>query len=249
MVRDNTDTANQLQEIIDKGLQMVDAGYRYGYINRPKFNAWCEEIVTVLRCARQNVPEYVEQIKGAEILRPKDIKALCAILQAIKDQHGKGLLNACQLDRNCEVELENLFNKFHKVAQQLRKRHNSRNTLEICDEYDVQDLLHALLRLFFDDIRSEEWTPSYAGGSARMDFLLKDEGIVVEVKKTRKSMTAKLLGEELLIDREKYKSHRDCQKMYCFVYDPEGLLENPNGIKKDLEDGSENFIKVFIRPE
>ena len=27
----------------------------------------------------------------------------------------------------------------------------------------------------FDDIRPEEYTPSYAGGSSRIDFLLKDE--------------------------------------------------------------------------
>ena len=82
-----------------------------------------------------------------------------------------------------------------------------------------------------------------------MDFLLKDVGIVIEVKKTRMSMTAKTLGEELLIDREKYKVHPDCKKLYCFVYDPEGLLGNPVGIKRDLEKGTEDFIKVFIRPE
>ena len=52
-----------------------------------------------------------------------------------------------------------------------------------------------------------------------------------------------------VIDREKYKVHPDCKKLYCFVYDPEGLLGNPNGIKKDLESNSEDFIKVFIRPE
>ena len=40
--------------------------------------------------------------------------------------------------------------------------------------------------LYFDDIRAEEWTPSYAGKCARVDFLLKNEKIVIEVKKTRK---------------------------------------------------------------
>lgn len=73
--------------------------------------------------------------------------------------------------------LANLFEKFHSVARQLRKRYNERPTLDVDDEYDVQDLLHALLRLYFDDIRTEEWTPSSAGGSSRMDFLLKKEKI------------------------------------------------------------------------
>jgi hypothetical protein len=53
------------------------------------------------------------------------------------------------------------------------------------DEYDVQDIFHALLRLFVDDIREEEWTPSYAGGASRMDFLLPELETVVEIKKTR----------------------------------------------------------------
>src|SRR5439155_9310984 len=69
--------------------------------------------------------------------------------------------------------------RFHIVARQLGHRRQNRPTLEVIDEYDVQDLLHALLRLHFDDIRPEEWTPSYAGKSSRMDFLLKPEQIVI----------------------------------------------------------------------
>ena len=60
--------------------------------------------------------------------------------------------------------------RFHLVARQLRKRHDDRSTLDISDEYDVQDLLHSLLCLFFDDIRSEEGTPSYAGSHLAWTF-------------------------------------------------------------------------------
>ena len=48
--------------------------------------------------------------------------------------------------------------------------------------------------------------PSYAGKSARMDFLLKTEQVVVETKKTRKGLDAKVLGDELLIDIQKISS-------------------------------------------
>jgi len=68
--------------------------------------------------------------------------------------------------------IETICNRFHLVARQMRARHDNRETLHVADEYDVQDLLHALLRLYFEDIRPEEYTPSYAGGSSRMDFLL-----------------------------------------------------------------------------
>ena len=45
--------------------------------------------------------------------------------------------------------------------------------------------MHALLKLHFEDVRAEEATPSVAGKSGRMDFLLKDEGIVMETETRR----------------------------------------------------------------
>lgn len=129
----------------------------------------------------------------------------------------------------------NICNRFHQISRQLKQRHSNRPTIEISDEYDVQDLLHALLRLHFDDVRAEEWTPSYAGSASRMDFLLKKEKIVIEVKKTRNNLGAKEIGEQLMIDIERYTAHPDCETLICFVYDPEGRVNNPVGIEHDLD--------------
>ena len=63
-----------------------------------------------------------------------------------------------------------------------------------------------------------------------MDFLLKKEKVIIEVKKTRKSMTQKELGEQLIIDINKYQNHPDCEQIYCFIYDPDGFLQNPHAI-------------------
>ncbi|HTV68183.1 MAG TPA: hypothetical protein VMF90_06560 [Rhizobiaceae bacterium] len=146
--------------------------------------------------------------------------------------------------------IERICLRFHRAARQLQARHAGRETIRIEDEYDVQDLLHALLRLHFDDVRPEEWTPSYAGRSARVDFLLKNERIVVEVKKSRPSMKAGDLGEELIIDRARYEHHPDCDTLVCFVYDPEGRIGNPAGIEHDLENHSGNLkVRVFIAPK
>jgi hypothetical protein len=145
--------------------------------------------------------------------------------------------------------IENLCSRFHLVVRQLKSRHDNRGTLVVEDEYDVQDLLHALLTLHFDDIRPEEWTPSYAGGCSRMDFLLKQEQIVVEVKKTRKTLGAKEVGEQLIIDIKKYEAHPDCKRLFCFVYDPEGWIANPRGIENDLN-GDDGGLprRVLITP-
>lgn len=145
--------------------------------------------------------------------------------------------------------IEKLCLRFHAAARQLQHRHAGRSTLTIEDEYDVQDLLHAILRLHFDDIRAEEWSPSYAGGGSRIDFLLKAERIVIEVKKTRPSMKAKDLGEQLIIDRARYQRHPDCDTLVCFVYDPDGRIGNPVGIERDLEEQAGRIrVRVIIAP-
>jgi hypothetical protein len=143
--------------------------------------------------------------------------------------------------------LERLFTRFHHVARQLRSRRNERPTLAVNDEYDVQDLLHSLLKLYFDDIRPEEWTPSYAGSSSRMDFLLKDEQLVVEVKKTRNDVRDKVIGEQLIVDIAKYKKHPDCRTLVCFIYDPEGLIANPTGLENDLSILPTDRLRVRAR--
>ncbi|WP_323023845.1 hypothetical protein [Castellaniella sp.] len=146
--------------------------------------------------------------------------------------------------------IERICLRFHGVARQLRARHADRPTIEIEDEYDVQDLLHALLRLHFDDIRPEEWTPSYAGGSSRVDFLLKREKIVIEVKKTRQSMSTPDLGAQILVDIARYQHHPDCSMLVCFVYDPEGRVGNPVGLESDLESHPGSLkIRAIVGPK
>lgn len=156
-----------------------------------------------------------------------------------------GSSRAAQAERNLQLLIE----RFHLVARQIRVRHDSRPTLEITDEYDVQDLLHALLTIFFDDIRKEEWTPSYAGGASKMDYLLPELQTAVEVKKARSALTARVLGEELIVDIAKYQRHPQCRKLICFVYDPEGTISNPRGVEADLSKQHDNLaVRVMIVP-
>lgn len=177
------------------------------------------------------------------------------LLKSIKEDYENDHLNPINYVDNSITELdvysnlERLFERFHKVARQLRSRYDDRSAIDICDEYDVQDLLHALLMLYFEDIRAEEWTPSYAGKSSRMDLLLKNEKTVIEVKKTRSSLKSKVLGTQLIEDIARYKSHPDCETLICFVYDPDGWISNPVGIENDLSTNDDSMnVKVYIRP-
>ncbi len=148
--------------------------------------------------------------------------------------------------------LELIFSKFHLVVRQLRDRHDKRETLDVNDEYDVQDLLHALLKIYFQDIRPEETIPSYAGGSKKMDFLLKSEKMVIEVKKTGEKLKTgekfsdKEIGKQLLEDISTYDAHPDCNTLICFIYDPEGRIGNPVGLENDLIKKSKEGFRVIV---
>jgi hypothetical protein len=156
-----------------------------------------------------------------------------------------------RVERQSDVKaaVARLLDRFDLVAKQLRKRRDNRPTLDVNDEYDVQDMLHALLRLYFDDIRSEEWTPSYAGKSSRMDFLVKPEQVVIETKMARQTLTHKELGDQLMVDIARYQVHPDCKELWCFIYDPRGYVSNPRGVEADLSGVRESlYVRVLIRP-
>ena len=142
-----------------------------------------------------------------------------------------------------------LCDSFHRVCLRLRSRHAGRVAFDIRDEYDVQDLLGALLETRFHDIRREEWTPSYAGKQARVDFLLKAERVVVEAKMTREGLTDAAVGDELIVDIARYKQSPDCSAIFCFVYDPSYRLKRPDSMETDLSGKREGLeVRAVVRP-
>lgn len=140
--------------------------------------------------------------------------------------------------------------RFHSVARQLRLRGEYRATLSVEDEFDAQDLLHALLRIEFDNIDTDEWTPSYSSGAPRTTLLLNDSRLAVIVKKTCPGLNAKDLTDQLRIDAERYRSHGRCTALLCFMYDPEGRIGNPRGLEASLTSVNDSFvIDVLVAPK
>lgn len=85
-----------------------------------------------------------------------------------------------------EELLQVLLSGLPRAMHPLSHRRKGAQPLSFDSEWDVQDLLHALLRPWVADIRPEEFTPSYAGTtSTRMDFLLPKYSLVLELKYVR----------------------------------------------------------------
>lgn len=138
-----------------------------------------------------------------------------------------------------------------RAMHPLTHRRKGSESLKFSSEYDVQDLLHAMLRPWVSDIRPEEFTPSYAGSSTRMDFLLPLHELVLELKFVRDRAHSKKIGDELIIDIEHYRAHPSCKVLWCVIYDPDHFLTNIEGLRADLggkrtKDGGEVDVKIIV---
>lgn len=249
-------TIERLDQLIAKGEAVLQTHrpnppnvFGFPTLDSGAFTEWRTQalacLVSTLGDGHVYVENFREQVKKGF---QATVRAGIGILKATKEDIAGGDLDSSP-EQTPFILLEQICSKFHLVARQLRSRHAGRPTLDVQDEYDVQDLMHALLWLHFSDVRSEEYTPSYAGKASRIDFLLKQESIVVELKMTRSGLGAKELSSQLIEDIHRYQSHPDCQALLCFVYDPAGLIPNPRGIEADLNRNGEPFpVRVLIKP-
>lgn len=218
-------------------------------VDRPVFTGWHTRVLAFLRLILPEDSDFIQQLLMLNKNTYNNACSCVEVLRSFLEYYEKGFLNN---NNEPEIIVDNIirriFSRFHRIVRQIRSRYNNRPTIDVNDEYDVQDLLHVILQLYFDDIRCEEWTPSYAGKSSRMDFLLKKEKIVIEVKKTRQGLSDKEVADQLIIDVDRYKVHPDCCKMICFVYDPEGRIANPKGLMNDLNGQHQGFAEIVVEP-
>jgi predicted RNA-binding Zn-ribbon protein involved in translation (DUF1610 family) len=249
LVRNRRGDYYDTQQVCENGHQITD---RYNdYPQRRK--DYCPECgaKTIHKCLNSNT-----EIKGYHVI-PGAVGGGSSV-QDYCDKCGKQFPWAVKKAGNEEqvrteepplTVIELIAARLHVVAKQLRTRHNNRHTLDISDEYDVQDLVHGLLRLFLMIFELKNGLPTNAGGAARMDFLLKQESIVLETKKTSPHHSGKEIGEELIIDIAKYRQHPSCKKLFCIVYDPEERIPAPRGLETDLSRNEGNLeVKVTVTP-
>jgi len=101
----------------------------------------------------------------------------------------------------------------------------NRATIAISDEFDVQDLLRALLRQRFSDVRPEEACTFHGGTSTAY-------GLFAQAGKNRcgGKDDAEALGiRRSVTSAAGYRSlqgHPDCSILVCFLYDLKDSLRN-----------------------
>jgi len=153
-------------------------------------------------------------------------------------------------DADSLVLIRKVCQRFHSVVRQLRLRKDYRPTIEVDDEYDLQDLLCALLKVEFDEVATDEWTPPYTGGASRTTLLVNRDQIAIVAKKTGPGLTTKELTDQVLADAAYYRTQGRCSTLFCFVYDPEGRIGSPKRLETTLTSVSEHCrIEVLVAPK
>ena len=158
------------------------------------------------------------------------------------------------LQSNSEQEplqlLQKVCLRFHSVARQLRLRKDYRPTLEVEDDYDLQDLLCALLKVEFEEVGTDEWTPPYTGGAPRTTLFLNKDQIAVVAKKTRSGLSTKELADQVAADSAYYRAQDKCATLFIFIYDPEGRIGSPKRLETNLTSVSERCrVEVLVAPK
>lgn len=135
----------------------------------------------------------------------------------------------------------------------LEKRAHARPAFTFELEYDLQDLLHSIMKPYFPDVITEEYTLKRAGKSKRLDLVIKGLETVIETKMVRNAGHGTEIADELDVDIRGYVSHPYCKRLFCYVYDPKRDIRDPRIVERDLSgearhDSKAIDVKVLIRP-
>lgn len=168
--------------------------------------------------------EYSEKDTKEKLEEAKN--RVAEFLVGIMDKHADGKLLVKVLE-NYYLFLENLLEREPHKKGSIQKE--QLECLKIGNEYDVQHLLYAYLKLLYPMARLEV-NEDTGYGAVRTDIWL-DLNNVIEIKCTRKGMLLKKLIEEIEADMVHYSAKYIC----FFIYDKGKIIENALVFKNTYE--------------
>ncbi|MBE9109311.1 hypothetical protein IQ273_07770 [Nodosilinea sp. LEGE 07298] len=150
-----------------------------------------------------------------------------------------------------EALVEQLCRRLPQSARILGMRsRKGKASYEINDEYDVQDLLHALIRSYIKYSVQEDPLPKVAGAkSSRADISIEDLGILIELKYVHGPDDQKRLFEEFSQDLVLYAQWKPLKTLIYVIYNSADLRD-PEALEKlssETEINGKRFaVKVVL---
>lgn len=104
-----------------------------------------------------------------------------------------------------------------------------KTVIKIEDEYDVQDLLYVSFKSVFPTMKYENPLAKFGGKSTRLDFVLMEEGIIIEVKQIKESeKNDSKFTDQLKIDIESYHLLDYLTDLIFYIYAPNAIQDIDN---------------------
>ncbi len=139
--------------------------------------------------------------------------------------------------KDVEERLVRIFRATPRGIREIAPEHryDGRKTLEVNDEFDLQDLLRAFLRMEFPDLIHEDPLPKVASSSGRIDFAVRGKKIYIELKVFKsESHWNSTMSKDIASKIERYGRSHECDLLIFFIYDPKQAMREAASIEKDL---------------
>jgi hypothetical protein len=162
------------------------------------------------------------------------------------------LLQTKFVNKNADEVVRDVLNNFSNAIQKIISgRRLNHPDFKIEDEYDVQDISYVILKSIFPNLREEDPIPKVGGKSTKIDLILREEKILIEVKMIKaKDSNETHFIEQLKVDFESYHECKWLRKLFCFVYDPFKKtrdISNFNDLNGERTKGEHNFnVEVIV---
>lgn len=132
------------------------------------------------------------------------------------------------------IQVLQRFDTSALALTQRRRRDKQDKYYSIEDEYDVQDLLFAVLKPSIPDLAIEDHVPQIAGISGRVDLSSRNQGLVIEIKYAATSSRAAIIPRECSERLAIYSRWPGLNYLIFFVYDPLRHLRNTDNFILDM---------------
>lgn len=173
----------------------------------------------------------IKQITGVDIPEEKDLnEAILQLskmdadvqLQILLEDLEAALLKIRYINKPPEEIIRDILYHFSNAVQKITKeRRKGHLAYVVADEYDVQDILYVILKCVFPNLRDEDPIPKVGAKSTKIDLILREENILIEVKMIKSGDNNEThFIEQLKVDFESYHECKWLNKLFCFVWDP-----------------------------
>jgi hypothetical protein len=196
--------------------------------------------VEQIRIVQTQAPKQTYADQHNERMRRSNVADMATNRSSLPFGNGTDLTNALLFSGPSRGVVEpevdvvvHVCRRLPKVAQIFANRsRKGRASFDLSDEYDVQDLLHGLLRGYLKYSVQEDPLPKVAGAkSSRADISVEELGVLIEIKYARSPSDQKRIFDEYSQDLVLYAKWPHLKTLIFLIYNSSDLRDPDEFIK------------------